>query len=183
MTGVAATRTPGRVQDGIPVTDAFVRGPAMLFWAQVLGNAGLFVALVVIARALGPVGRGTIAFIAVTAILSARVTRLGVSEATIVFGAQRPQLRPSLLTNLVLWVTAAAVVAAAVVSVVLLTSPSWRPNGIGDTELAILALGILTSALVDAGYSFVLGCSRFAIHAVITVATAWLYAFAVATVG
>lgn len=182
MTGVAATRTPGRVQDGIPVTDAFVRGPAMLFWAQVLGNAGLFVALVVIARALGPVGRGTIAFIAVTAILSARVTRLGVSEATIVFGAQRPQLRPSLLTNLVLWVTAAAVVAAAVVSVVLLTSPSWRPNGIGDTELAILALGILTSALVDAGYSFVLGCSRFAIHAVITVATAWLYAFAVATV-
>ena len=181
MTGVAAPE-PGRVQDGIRVTDAFARGPATLFWAQVLGNAGLFAALVVIARALGPEGRGTIAFIAVTAILSARVTRLGVSDASIVFAAQRPQLRPSLLTNLVLWVTAAAVVAAAAVSAVLLAWPSWRPSGIGDTELAILALGIVASALVDAGYSFVLGCSRFGIHAAITVATAWLYALAVTTV-
>jgi O-antigen/teichoic acid export membrane protein len=180
---VATTPEPvGGVQDGIRVKDAFARGPAILFWAQVLGNAGLFVALVIIARGLGPAGRGTIAFIAVTAILSARVTRLGVSDAAIVFAAQRPQLRPSLLTNLVLSVTAAAVVAAAVVSAVLFAVPSWRPSGIGDVELAILALGILASALVDAGYSFVLGCSRFGIHAAITVASAWLYALAVALV-
>ena len=172
----------GGAQDGIRVTDAFARGPAILFWAQVLGNAGLFVALVVVARALGPGGRGTIAFIAVTAILSARVTRLGVSDAAIVFAAQRPHLRPSLLTNLVLSVTVAAVVAAAAVSAALLAVPSWRPSGIGDAELAILALGILASALVDAGYSFVLGCSRFGLHAVITVTTAWLYALTVAAV-
>lgn len=172
----------GGAQDRIRVTDAFARGPATLFWAQLLGNAGLFVALLVIARGLGPGGRGTIAFIAVTAILSARVTRLGVSEAAIVFAAQRPHLRPSLLTNLVLSVTVAAVVAAAAVSGVLLAAPSWRPSGIGDAELVILALGILASALVDAGYSFVLGCSRFGLHAVITVTTAWLYALAVAAV-
>ena len=55
-------------------------------------------------------------------------------------------------------------------------------DGIGDAELVILALGILASALVDAGYSFVLGCSRFGLHAVITVTTAWLYALAVAAV-
>ena len=91
-------------------------------------------------------------------------------------------LRPSLLTNLVLWVTAAAVVAAAVVSAVLFAVPAWRPSGIGDAELAILAVGIVASALVDAGYSFVLGCSRFGLHARITVAAAWLYALAVATV-
>jgi O-antigen/teichoic acid export membrane protein len=73
-------------------------------------------------------------------------------------------------------------VAAAVVSAVLLAAPTWRPSGIGDAELAILALGILASALVDAGYSFVLGCSRFGIHAVVTVVAAWMYALAVATV-
>ncbi|HWL33693.1 MAG TPA: oligosaccharide flippase family protein [Gaiellaceae bacterium] len=183
MTGAAAAPGPvGGVQDGIRVADAFARGPAVLFWAQLLGNAGLFVALVVIARGLGPAGRGTIAFIAVAAILSARVTRLGVSDAAIVFAAQRPHLRPSLLTNLVLSVTAAAVLAAGVVSAVLLAVPSWRPSGIGDAELAILAVGILASALVDAGYSFVLGCSRFELHAVITVAAGWLYALAVAVV-
>jgi O-antigen/teichoic acid export membrane protein len=183
MTGVAATREPvGGVQDGIRVTDAFARGPAVLFWAQILGNAGLFAALVMIARGLGPSGRGTIAFIAVTAILAARVTRLGVSDAAIVFAAQRPHLRPALLTNLVLSVAAAALVAATVVCGVMLAAPAWRPNGIGDTELVILALGIVASALVDAGYSFVLGCSRFGLHAVITVAAAWLYALAVAAV-
>jgi O-antigen/teichoic acid export membrane protein len=183
MTGVPATPEPvGGVQDGTRVTDAFARGPAQLFWAQILGNAGLFVALVVIARGLGPTGRGTIAFIAVTAILAARVTRLGVSDAAIVFAAQRPHQRPSLLTNLVLSVTVAAVVAAAAVSAALFAAPSWRPSGIGDAELAILAVGVVASALVDAGYSFVLGCSRFGLHAVITVAAAWLYALAVATV-
>lgn len=172
----------GGVPDGVRVTDAFARGPALLFWAQILGNAGLFVALVLLTRALGPAGRGTIAFIAVTSIVSARVTRLGVSEAAIVFAAQRPHLRPSLLTNLVLSVTVAAVVAAAVVSAVMFAVPAWRPSGVGDAELVILALGILASALVDAGYSFVLGCSRFGFHAVITIAAAWLYALAVATV-
>jgi O-antigen/teichoic acid export membrane protein len=183
MTGTAvAAESVGGVQDGIAVTDAFARGPAVLFWAQILGNAGLFVALVIIARGLGPAGRGTIAFIAVTAILSARVTRLGVSDAAIVFAAQRPQLRPSLLTNLVLWVTAAAVAAAGIVSGILLAVPAWRPNGVGTAELAILAVGIVASALVDAGYSFVLGCSRFGLHAVVTVVAAWIYALAVALV-
>lgn len=182
MTGVAAPPgAVGGVQDGIRVTDAFARGPALLFWAQILGNAGLFMALVVIARGLGPTGRGTIAFIAVTAILAARVTRLGVSDAAIVFAAQRPHRRPSLLTNLVLSVTVAAVVAAAAVAAALFAAPSWRPSGIGAAELAILAVGVVASALVDAGYSFVLGCSRFGLHAVITVAAAWLYALAVAT--
>ena len=129
-------------------------------------------ALVVIARALGPGGRGTIAFIAVTAILSARVTRLGVSDAAVVFAAQRPHLRPSLLTNLVLSVTVAAVVAAAAVAAVLLAAPSWRPSGIGDVEIAILALGILASALVDAGYSSS-SAAAARLHALITVTTAW----------
>jgi O-antigen/teichoic acid export membrane protein len=183
MTGLAAAPEPdGGVQDGLRVTEAFARGPAVLFWAQILGNAGLFVALVIIARGLGPAGRGTIAFIAVTAILAARVTRLGVSDAAIVFAAQRPQVRPSLLTNLVLSVVVAAVVAAGVVSAVLLAAPTWRPSGIGDAELAILAVGIVASALVDAGYSFVLGCSRFGLHAMVTIAAAWLYALAVALV-
>jgi hypothetical protein len=46
-------------------------GSARLFWAQVVGNAGLFVGLLLIARALGPSGRGTVAFIAVTSMLLA----------------------------------------------------------------------------------------------------------------
>ena len=178
----APLKPVGGIPDGVRATDGLARGSALLFWAQVLGNAGLFVGLVILTRALGPAGRGTIAFLTVTSIVCARVTRLGVSDAAVVFAAQRPHLRPSLLTNLVLSVTVAAVAAAAVVSGVLVTAPDSRPSGVGDAELVILALGILASALVDAGYAFVLGCSRFGIHALITVATAWLYALAVALV-
>ncbi len=179
---MAASPEPVRVSpDGVRATDQVASGSALLFWGQILGNAGILVALVLLTRALGPPGRGTIAFITVTSIVSARVTRLGVSEAAVVFAA-RPHLRPALLTNLVLWVTGAAVVAAAgIVSAVLFAVPAWRPSGVGDAELVILALG-MRLALVDAGYSFVLGCSRFGIHAAITVATAWLYALTVALV-
>ena len=52
------------------------RGSAPLLWAQVAGNAGLFLAVVPITRELGPTGRGTLAFITVTAIVSATLARL-----------------------------------------------------------------------------------------------------------
>ena len=38
---------------------------------------------------------------------------------------------------------------------------------------------MVASGLADAGYMFVLGCSRFRLHALVTVTTAWLYAGAI----
>lgn len=151
-------------------------GSAPLFWAQVAGNAGLLVAVVPITRELGPAGRGTVAFITVTAIVSATLARFGVTEATTVFCAQRLGLRPALLTNLLLWVAATATGAAALVCGGMLLAPGIRPAGLGDRELAALAAAMLASGLADAGYMFVLGCSRFRLHAATTVAAAWLYA-------
>jgi stage V sporulation protein B len=163
---------------GTPAEDggSIARGSAPLFWAQVLGNSGLLVAVVPIARELGPTGRGTVAFITVTAIIAATVARLGVTEATTVFCARRPQQRPALLTNLLLSVSVAAVVAATVVCGSMLVAPGLRPPGIGDVELAVLAAAMLASGFADAGYMFVLGCSRFRLHALVTVTAAWLYA-------
>lgn len=161
--------------------DLTARGSALLFWAQLAGNSGLFVALVVVTRALGPSGRGTIAFITVGAILLARIARLGVSEATTVFTAQRPATRPALLTNLILSVSASTVVGACLVCGVLALLPATaRPDGIGTVELVLLGLGTLASAFADAGYTFVLGCSRFRLHALTTGVTAWVYVLLVA---
>ena len=155
------------------------QGSAPLFWAQVAGNAGLLLAVVPITRELGPTGRGTLAFITVTAIVSATLARLGVTEATTVFCARRPHLRPALLTNLMLSVTAAALVAAAVVGGGLAVASELRPPGLDADELVILAAAMVASGLADAGYMFVLGCSRFRLHALVTVATAWVYAGAI----
>jgi O-antigen/teichoic acid export membrane protein len=129
-----------------------------------------------ITRALGPTGRGTLAFITVTAIVAATLSRLGVTEATTVFAARRPRSRPVLLANVMLAVSVAATVAALVVCGTLLAAPGLRPAGVGDAELAAMAGGMLASALADAGYMFVLGCSRFRFHAVVTIAAAWSYA-------
>lgn len=141
-----------------------------------MGNAGLLVAVVPIARELGPSGRGTVAFITVTAIIAATFARLGVTEATTIFCARRPAQRPALLANLLLSVSAAALVAALVVCGTLELVPRLRPPGIRDAELAVLAGAMFASGLADAGYMFVLGCSRFRLHALVTATSAWLYA-------
>src|SRR5919112_4490027 len=156
--------------------DSIGRGSAPLFWAQVVGNAGLLVAVVPIARELGPTGRGTVAFITVTAIIAATLARLGVTEATTVFCARRPAERPALLSNLLISVSVAALVAALVVCGTLELVPSLRPPGIKDAQLAVLAGAMFASGLADAGYMFVLGCSRFRLHALVTATAAWLYA-------
>ena len=163
---------PVHADDG----DTIASGSAPLFWAQVVGNAGLLVAVVPIARELGPSGRGTIAFITVTAIIAATLARLGVTEATTVFCARRPAQRAALLSNLLLSVSVAAFVAAVVVCGTLELVPRLRPPGIGDAELAVLAGAMFASGLSDAGYVFVLGCSRFRLHALVTATAAWLYA-------
>ena len=163
--------------------DPAARGSALLFWAQVAGNSGLFVALVLITRALGPSGRGTIAFITVAAILLARIARLGISEAATVFTAQRPAARPVLLTNLILSVgTSAAVGACLVCGALALLPAAVRPSGIGALELVLVGLGAFASAFADAGYTFVLGCSRFRLHALMTGVAAWLYVLLVAAI-
>ena len=42
------------------------QGSAVLFAAQVIGNAGFFAAVLILARGLGPAGRGAVAFFIVT---------------------------------------------------------------------------------------------------------------------
>ena len=157
-------------------------GSARLFWAQVVGNAGLFVGLLLIARALGPSGRGTIAFITVTSMLLAWVARFGVGEATVVFAARTRASHPTLLTNILSFAVVAGSVGAALVCAVLVVAPELRPPGLGGPELAALALSVVTATLADAGYKFVLACSRFRLHALVTTSTSWMYAAVIATI-
>jgi O-antigen/teichoic acid export membrane protein len=171
---------PGRNAGGAGSGSAVNAGSARLFWAQVVGNAGLFIALLLLARALGPTGRGTIAFITVASKLVAWIARFGISEATVVFTAQRMRSRPALLTNLLAFSTLAGCAGAGVVCGGLAVAPSLRPPGIGTVELVALAAGIVAATLADSGYQFVLGCSRFRLHALVTTSTAWLYAVLIA---
>ena len=152
-----------------------MRGPANLFWAQIVGNAGLFVGLLLLTRALGASGRGTVAFITVTALVTAWIARLGVTESTVVFAAQRPEARPALLANILAFSAAAGLVGATLVCGVLVLVPAARPASVGAAELVVLWLSIFAACLADSGYRFMLGCSRFRAHALVTAATSWIY--------
>ena len=156
------------------------RGPALLFWAQVVGNAGLFVGMLLVTRALGPSGRGTVAFLTVTALITAWIARLGVTEATVVFTARRPGERSVLLANSLSFSALAGLAAAAVVCGTLWFAPAARPAHVGAKELAVLAFSIVAACLADAGYRFMLGCSRFRAHALVTAVTSWVYPLLVA---
>jgi len=162
-------------KESSPPDSASGRGPAFLFWAQIVGNSGLFVGLLLVTRALGPSGRGTVAFLTVTALVTAWIARLGVTEATVVFAARSPELRPTLLSNSLAFSTCAGIAGAVLVCGTLLAVPALRPQGVGDVELAILAISIVAACLADAGYRFVLGCSRFRTHATVTAITSWIY--------
>jgi O-antigen/teichoic acid export membrane protein len=148
----------------------------LLFASQVVGNTGYFVAVLLLARALEPSGRGEVAFITVTAMVTARCANLGLNEATRVFAAQRPAQRASLLTNLVLAVTGLSMAGALVVCGLLAALPGVRPPGIGSTQLVVLLLATLATALVYAGYTYLQGCSRFRPYGVVQSTASWLYA-------
>jgi O-antigen/teichoic acid export membrane protein len=157
-------------------------GSARLFWAQVVGNAGLFVGLLLIARALGPSGRGTVAFITVASMLVAWIARLGIGEATVVFSARTPSARPTLLANILLFAAVAGSVGATLVCTALVLVPELRPAGLGSAELAALVVSVVAATFADAGYKFVLACSRFRLHALVTTSTSWMYAAVIATI-
>jgi O-antigen/teichoic acid export membrane protein len=169
-------------RDDLLSSDSVARGSALLFWAKVAGNAGFFVAVLMLAHGLGPSGRGTIAFITVTALVVARVSGFGVGEATTVYAAREPEGRDVLLSNLVLFMLASSLIAAGLACAALQLLGDERPAGVGQSQLAILAAGTLVSALVEAGAAFLLGCGRLRRLALITATASWLYPLLLAVV-
>ena len=155
--------------------DPLATGSANLFWAKIAGNGGYFVAVLIVARGLGPAGRGTVAFITVTALVVAHIAGLGVGEATTVLAARRPGWRSVLLANALSFFLASGLVAAALAFSGLLFS-GIEPAGVGTPELVILGLGILSCAAGGAGYAFLLGQERLRQLAYVTGCSSWVYA-------
>ncbi len=155
--------------------DPLASGSANLFWAKIGGNGGYFVAVLIVARGLGPAGRGTVAFITVAALVVAHMAGLGVGEATTVLSARHPARRPVLLANALVYFLSAGLTAGTLAFLGLLLS-GIEPAGVGTPELVILAFGIVSCAVGEAGYSFLIGVERLRQLAFITGCASWVYA-------
>jgi hypothetical protein len=137
--------------------------------------------MLLVTRALGPSGAGRSHSDGDRAD-HRRIARLGVTEATVVFAARRPEERPVLLTNSLSFSTVAGIAAAALVCGTLWLVPSLRPEHVRDGA-GVLAFSILAACLADAGYRFMLGCSRFRAHALVTAITSWVYPLLAVVIG
>lgn len=169
----AAARPPS--DDSDTVGDV-ARGGALFFAAQVVGNVGFFVAVLILARSLEPGERGTVAFMFVASFIAARITRLGVNEATTIFAAQQPERRPALMANLLAWSTGGAAISATIVAAVFASLGSKRPAGLEFDEAWLIGLGILSVSFFEAGNGFLTGCGRIRTRAKVLFWAPWLYA-------
>lgn len=155
-------------------------GSSLLLVSRVLASAGYFVAVFLLARGLSLVERGSVAFITVTALVIAAVSRLGIDDATTVFAAQRHAQRPVLLTNMLAVAVIGSFVFGSAVCSVLLFVPGIRPAGVGAVQLAILLVGSVTASLQSGALAFLLGCGRIRTQAFIGPVFPWLYASLIA---
>jgi O-antigen/teichoic acid export membrane protein len=159
-----------------------VKGSALLFAARIAGNAGFFVAVLLLTRALSVPNRGQFAFITTASQVIARVASLGVTEATVVFTAKEPQHRGRLLTNVFLFTGVSAALASGAFCVALALVHGSLPRGLTGIELALLAAGTVASAVAGAGNAFLAGCGRWRAQAIASAASPWLYALLLAVI-
>lgn len=157
-------------------------GSSVLLASRTLASAGYFVAVFLLARGLDPGKRGSVAFITVTALMIAAVSRFGIDDATTVFAAQQKAQRPVLLANILALTATGSLLFGAAVCSVLFFLPSVRPAGVGALQLAILLAGSVASSLQAGAVAFLLGCRRIRTQAFVTPVFPWLYASVVALV-
>ena len=93
-----------------------------------MGTAVLsFVNLLIVARTLGPSGRGQLVFLMTVAYLTAQLASLGVQQANATLAGRYPEQRRALATNSVLFAAALGSLAAGVLA--LSSSFSSQPSG------------------------------------------------------
>jgi len=130
-------------------------------YATHLAAAALSLAnVLVVSRALGPVGRGDVAFLTTIGMLVAYLANLGINQSNANLGGTRPELRPSLATNSVVFAALLGALAALVVTGLVALFPGVAgDSSAGLRWLALAAIPALIlqtylSNLIESDYGF-----------------------------
>jgi O-antigen/teichoic acid export membrane protein len=144
-----------------------VASSSLLFLTStVVASAGYFAATLILARQLGPGGRGTVAFATLSILAISRLARLGVPEAATVQAASSIAGRPVLLANqLVFAVFASALISAVLASFLFLFD--LHPAGVTAGMIWTVCLGAILNAVVETLGAFLVGCGRRRIYALL----------------
>jgi O-antigen/teichoic acid export membrane protein len=118
--------------------------------------------VLVVARALGPAGRGGVVFLTTVAVLSSQLASFGVQQSNVNIAGREPRLRPALATNSLLFAAVFGVVAAGFVYGLTELFPSTAVStGAAARWLALASIPVLVllvylQNLAQADYAFAL---------------------------
>jgi O-antigen/teichoic acid export membrane protein len=133
-------------------TPTFLRSAAFTYGAQ-LGAAVLsLLSVLIVARALGAEGRGSVAFLTAMTLLTANLATFGVQEANGNFAASDPRSRRALASNSVLLALLLGGAAIALLSVLIAIFPAIA--GDSDPTMRLTAFAFIPAILLQIFFRF-----------------------------
>lgn len=133
---------------------SLVRAAVSTFGTNAAAVGCALLNVLVIARALGPSGRGEVAFIIVVYVLVVGLASCGIEEANANIGATRGERRGTLLTNSIIAATGLGAVAALLVAALMVAVPGAR--GGAHLSLLLVVLATLPIGLLQEYLKFLL---------------------------
>jgi O-antigen/teichoic acid export membrane protein len=176
MSNYEIPREPSGGEMPAPSPPSLKQGSILFFLAQVIGNAAYFLTVLILARGLGPAGRGVLAFIIVCALITPRVVNFGHVNATGLYAAQQPERRRVIFGNAFGWALVSSLAGAAVICAALVALAHVRPAGIHAVDLLAIAVATVALQVQEEGFFYLQGCGRFRERALISAAGPWSYA-------
>jgi O-antigen/teichoic acid export membrane protein len=169
---------------------SFARSAAQTWGTQVIAAFLSLGNVLIVARVLGPEGRGSVALLTAMAWLSASLATLGVQEANSNLAAAEPATRPALATNSALF----SLILGGCTIVLLAGLIAAFPAVAGDTDptlrritfacLPLIIFQFLLRFLVQADYGFAVSNAAYLLAPIINVVVNGLFAvFGVLSVG
>jgi O-antigen/teichoic acid export membrane protein len=138
----------------------FAFSALMTYGSQIAAAVFSLVNVLVIARTLGPVGRGDVVYVTTIAYLTSQVAALGIHQAHANLAGRKPQLRPALAANSVLFSVVLGTLAAAIVALLIVGFPALGGEADGPVlwlalaSIPVLILQYYLLFLVQADYGF-----------------------------
>jgi O-antigen/teichoic acid export membrane protein len=167
-----------------------LRSAAQTYAANLAGAFLSLANVLIVARVLGPEGRGHVAFLTAIAWFVSNLATLGVQEANANFAAAEPRLRRALATNSLLFALVFGAAAAGLLGVLIAVFPAVGGDSDADLRwmtfafLPVLILQPFLRLLVQADYGFTVTNLGYVLPAVANLAVnGALAAFGVLTVG
>jgi O-antigen/teichoic acid export membrane protein len=163
---------------------SFARSAALTYGSQVTAAFLGLLNVLIIARALGPEGRGSVAFLTAIAWLTASLATLGVQEANANLAAAEPRTRRALATNSVLF----ALGLGGAMFAALYALIAIFPGVAGESEpalrwltfafLPVIVLQFLLRFLIQADYGFAVVNAAFVLAPIMNVSVNGVFAAA-----